>query len=63
MTADPIMRLAEFRQNHPEIKIQSAEFGVWNAAVPLGGNAMHYVAEHDLGTLLDKLDEHVTGPP
>jgi hypothetical protein len=63
MTADPIMRLAEFHRDHPEIRIAPGEFGVWHADIPLGGNAMHYVAEHDLVTLLDKLDEHVTGPP
>jgi hypothetical protein len=60
---DHVMRLAAFHRDHPEIHIRAGEFGTWHADVPLDGNAMHYMAEHDLGELLDKLDRHVAGPP
>jgi len=55
---EQILRLAAFRRDHPKIRIAHEDmFDVWHADVPLDGNSERHLADHDLGTLLDKLDE------
>ncbi len=60
MTADPIMRLSEFRSSHPDVLIRRAEFRAgWEATVPLPRDGLGYFAPRPLGDLLDALEEEL----
>jgi hypothetical protein len=65
---DRMMRLARFRQAHPEIDIDQ-HGGVWYAAVPLSDDEARaydessgHLHEEDLTVLLDRLDAYVARP-
>jgi hypothetical protein len=60
---DQIERLTAFRRDHPEIKIAPGEFGTYHADVRLEDGSEWHVAEHDLGKLLDQLEDHVASSP
>jgi hypothetical protein len=67
MTADyhQLIRLGTFREHHPEIGVGEGEFGVWYATLPLNDRrydeASGYLHDHDLGLLLDRLEEMFAG--
>ena len=66
MTPDPIMRLAEFRENHPppDVVIGRVEFrGGWDATVRLPDDGRGYFAPRPLGDLLDALEEELDAEP
>ena len=55
---EQMLRRAAFERRHPEVRISREKlFGVWHADVPLGGNGERHLADHDLGKLLDRLDD------
>ena len=58
------MRLAEFRQDHPDVIIREAEFGAgWEAKVALPGDGRGHFSPRPLGDLLDALEEELDGLP
>lgn len=55
------MRLAAFRNTHPDVLVEAGEFGTWQARIP-EENGETVITRHRLGELLDRLGE-VTGQP
>jgi len=55
------MRLAAFRNVHPDVIIEAGEFGTWQARIP-EENGETVITRHRLGELLDRLGE-VTDQP
>ena len=58
---DQVMRLAAFRNAHPDVIVEAGEFGTWQARIP-EENGETVITRHRPGELLDKLGE-VTGQP
>ena len=58
---DHVMRLAAFRNTHPDVLVEAGEFGTWQARIP-EENGETVITRHRLGELLDRLGE-VTGQP
>lgn len=57
---DPLLRLAAFREAHPDVMI-GAGAGWWQAVIPEPGGE-RVVTRYTLRALLDKLDELMGGP-
>lgn len=54
------MRLAAFRQDHPDVIIRKAEFGAgWEAKVRLPDDVRGHFSPRPLGLLLDALEEEL----
>jgi hypothetical protein len=62
---EQIMRLAAFRQDHPDVIIGRAESGAgWEAKVRLPGDVRGHFSPRPLALLLDALEEELgTAPP
>ena len=51
-----VLRLARFREQHPDVIIGTGEFGTWEARIPeLAGETV--TTRYKLRDLLDRLDE------
>jgi len=64
---EQLLRLAAFRREHPEVDVHQGPFRMWYATLPLDGSEGYdggskNLAEHDLGLLLDELDELFARP-
>jgi hypothetical protein len=57
---DQVLRLQQFRRDHPEVIIGDGGFGTMQARIPKE-NGEIVITRYSLRELLDKLDE-VTGP-
>jgi hypothetical protein len=58
------MRLAAFRQHHPEVVIGRAESGAgWEAKVSLPDDGRGHFSPRPLGDLLDALEEELGNLP
>jgi hypothetical protein len=58
---EQLVRLDEFREEHPGILIGHDEFGGWEASIPLHGDGERFLARGDLGQLLDDAREVLAG--
>jgi len=58
---DQAVRLAWFRERHPDVVIGAGEFGTWQARIPQP-NGETVTSRYTLKDLLDRLDE-LTGEP
>jgi hypothetical protein len=52
---DQVLRLARFRQEHPDVIIGDGGFGTWQARIP-EPNGEIVATRHTLRELLDRLD-------
>lgn len=57
---DQVLRLMQFRREHPDVVIGTDEFGTWQGRIPEPNGEM-VTNRHLLRELLDRLDE-LTGP-
>ncbi len=53
---DQVLRLARFRQQHPDVIIGAGEFGTWQARIPQAAGET-VTTRHTLRELLDRLDQ------
>ena len=51
---DQVLRLARFRQEHPDVIIGTGEFGTWQARIPLADGEI-VTTRYTLRELLDRL--------
>ena len=51
-----VLRLARFREQHPDVIIGTGEFGTWEARIP-EPTGETVTTRHTLRELLDRLDE------
>jgi hypothetical protein len=58
---EQLVRLDEFRDGHPGVRIGHDEFGGWEASIPLQGDGERFLARGDLGQLLDDADDILAG--
>ena len=58
---DQVVRLARFRNEHPDVIIAPAEFGTWQARIP-EPHGETVTSRYTLKDLLDKLDELTSQP-
>ncbi len=58
---DQVLRLARFRQDHPDVVIGDAGFGAWEARIPEPAGETVTV-RYTLRELLDRLDELTAQP-
>ncbi len=57
---DQVLRLARFRQDHPEVVIGEFGFGAWQARIPEPAGET-VITRYTLRELLDRLDELADG--
>lgn len=53
---DQVLRMARFRQEHPDVIIGTGEFGTWQARIPEAAGET-VATRHTLRELLDRLDQ------
>jgi hypothetical protein len=53
---DQVLRLARFRQEHPDVIIGPGEFGTWQARIPAAAGET-VTTRYTLRELLDRLDQ------
>jgi len=53
---DQVLRLARFRQEHPDVTIGPGEFGTWQARIP-EATGETVTTRYTLRELLDRLDQ------
>lgn len=53
---DQVLRLARFRQEHPDVTIGPGEFGTWQARIPEAAGET-VTTRYTLRELLDRLDQ------
>ena len=61
--SEQLLRLAAFRRHHPRVVIGRADFGGWEARVPLPRGGEGFFAPRPLGDLLDALEEELHAAP
>jgi hypothetical protein len=61
--SEQLMRLAAFRRHHPGVVIGRADFGGWEARIPLKDDGEGVFAPRPLSDLLDALEEELHTPP